>query len=85
MRSSDWLTTDQVSTIFAEEISARGGTVHDTFDDGAALFARSILPQLAEVPPGDRVQGGRPVGNPTPFRSTNGQYRSPADRRGAAF
>jgi hypothetical protein len=58
MRSSDWLTTDQVSTIFAEEISARGGTVHDTFDDGAALFARSILPQLAEILPGDRVQGG---------------------------
>jgi hypothetical protein len=58
MRSSDWLTTDQINTMFSEEIFARGGTVHDAFDDGAVLFARSILPQLAEILPGDRVQGG---------------------------
>src|SRR5262249_18469151 len=43
---------------FAEEITAVGGRVSDTFDDGARLFTRSILPQVREVRAGDRVQGG---------------------------
>src|SRR5215470_4590295 len=58
MNPRDCLTTDQINTIFSEEISAHGGKVHDTFEDGARLFARSILPPLAEVRPGDRIQAG---------------------------
>jgi len=52
------LTTDEIRSIFADEISNQGGTVHDAFDDGARLFARSVLPDLAKIRPGDKVQGG---------------------------
>src|SRR6266581_1184536 len=52
------LTTAQIQAVFAEEIRDAGGTVSDTFDDGARLFTRSILPRGREVRPKDRVQGG---------------------------
>jgi hypothetical protein len=52
------LTTAQVLTVFTEQIAARTGRVTDTFHDGQRLFTRSILPQVEEVRPGDRVQGG---------------------------
>ena len=52
------LMTQRISMIFADEISAAGGTVHETFDDGTRLFARSVLPDVADVRRGDRIQGG---------------------------
>jgi hypothetical protein len=52
------LTTREIMAIFSEEIAAAGGAVSDTFDDGARLFTRSILPEAREVRPRDRVQGG---------------------------
>lgn len=58
MSFDDHLTTSHVHTLFADEVQAAGGTVTDAFDDGDCLFARSVLPALAEVQPGDRVQGG---------------------------
>jgi hypothetical protein len=51
-------TTAEIKALFAEEIAAAGGVVSDTFDDGARLFTRSVLPGLREVAKGDRVQGG---------------------------
>jgi hypothetical protein len=58
MAFQDGLTTSEIATIFAEEIAAQGGTVTDTFDDGASLFVRAVLPDEREVQPRDRVQGG---------------------------
>lgn len=54
------LTTARVQAVFAEEVTARGGQITDIFDDGARLFARSILPNLdvEDVQPGDRFHGG---------------------------
>jgi hypothetical protein len=52
------LTTAAVKALFTEEITAAGGTVSDTYDDGTRLFTRSILPQVREVRPADAVQGG---------------------------
>jgi hypothetical protein len=58
MSFDDHLTTSHIHTLFADEVQSAGGTVSDTFDDGRRLYARSILPPVAEVRPGDRVQGG---------------------------
>jgi hypothetical protein len=52
------LLTSEIATIFAEELLAQGGSVTDTFDDGARLFMRAVLPAEQEVRPRDRVQGG---------------------------
>jgi hypothetical protein len=52
------LTTAEIQAIFAEEVRAAGGSVSDTFDDGARLFTRSVLPGVRDVRPGDRLQGG---------------------------
>jgi hypothetical protein len=52
------LSTSEITTIFAEEITAQGGRVTDTFDDGARLFLRAVLQAEQEVKLGDRVQGG---------------------------
>jgi hypothetical protein len=52
------LTTRDIKDIFAEEISAAGGTVSDTFDDGERLFVRSVVPQVREVRAADQLQGG---------------------------
>jgi hypothetical protein len=52
------LTTARVLDVFAEELAARGGHITETFHDDKWLFTRSILPDVEEVRPGDRVQGG---------------------------
>jgi hypothetical protein len=52
------LTTSEITSIFAEEITAQGGRVTDTFDDGARVFLRAVLPAEQEVKAGDRLQGG---------------------------
>lgn len=52
------LTTAELRSTFADVITAAGGTVSDTFDDGGRLFTRSILPSVRHVRPGDQVQGG---------------------------
>lgn len=52
------LTTASVLQAFSEEIVLHGGTVNDTFDDGARLFVRSVLPHRDEVRANDRLQGG---------------------------
>lgn len=51
-------TTREIKECFGREIAQLGGTVSDTYDDGARLFLRSILPGLEEARPGDRMQGG---------------------------
>ena len=58
MPQSSGLVTADILAIFQEEIAAHGGTVKDTFHDGARLFTRSVLPDAREVGPKDRVQGG---------------------------
>jgi hypothetical protein len=58
MRFGSTLSTADVMGVFAEAIADRGGRVADTFDDGRRLFARSVLPEVREVRPGDKVQGG---------------------------
>jgi hypothetical protein len=58
MPLDDFPTAAQIKSLFAEEITAAGGHVSDTFDDGARLFTRSILPQVREVRKADQVQGG---------------------------
>jgi hypothetical protein len=52
------LTTREILDVFTEEITAAGGTVSDTFDDGTRLFLRSILPAVREVRARDGMQGG---------------------------
>src|SRR4051812_17960461 len=84
----DRLETQDISSIFANEISLAGGTVHETFDDGTRLFARSVVPRMAEVLRDDGVQGGvaiRVTGdelsvNPYTFRliCQNGAIRAQA-------
>src|ERR1700687_3265270 len=58
MLLDEFPTTDEIKTLFAEEIAAAGGVVSDTFDDRRRLFTRSVLPRLREVATGDKVQGG---------------------------
>jgi hypothetical protein len=58
MSVQEFPTTAAIQTLFAKEIAAAGGTVSDTFDDGARLFVRSVLPRLREVRTADNVQGG---------------------------
>jgi hypothetical protein len=52
------LTTDEIATIFADEIGAQGGIITDKFDDGSRLFLRAVLRAEQEVMHRDRVQGG---------------------------
>jgi hypothetical protein len=52
------LSIQTIKTIFTEEITDHQGTLQDVFEDGSRLFARSILPRLADIKTGDRVQGG---------------------------
>jgi hypothetical protein len=58
MHSSARLTTAQVLTALTDEVTARGGRVSDALDDGRRLLARSVLPHVEDVRPGDRLQGG---------------------------
>jgi hypothetical protein len=57
MRSSI-LSTEQVLDVFTQEVALLGGQVSDKFIDGGWLFARSVLPEVKEVRPRDRLQGG---------------------------
>jgi hypothetical protein len=52
------LTTTELKSLFAEEVADAGGRMSDTFDDGARLFARSVLPRRSAVRKGDEVQAG---------------------------
>jgi len=58
MTFQDWLTTREISEIFADEITAAGGNVRESLEYGSCLYARSVLPAPREVRRGDRVQGG---------------------------
>jgi hypothetical protein len=58
-----------ISALFAEEITAAEGTVSETFDDGIRLFARSILPGVREIRPGDALRAG------VALRATGSQVR----------
>lgn len=52
------LTTAQVLELFTEVITTYDGEVADTFHSNDRLFTRSILPDVEEVRPKDRLQGG---------------------------
>jgi hypothetical protein len=52
------MTTTQLLDTFDKEITARGGRILETFHDRQRLFTRSVLNRVAEVRPGDRLQGG---------------------------
>lgn len=58
MFPSSTLTAAGILEVFEEEITARAGSVTDTFLDGQRLFARSVLPFIEEVRRDDRMQGG---------------------------
>jgi hypothetical protein len=58
MAIHEFPTTAAIKALFAEEISAAGGAVSDTFHDGVRLFVRSILPRVRAVRTADNVQGG---------------------------
>lgn len=49
---------DQIKAVCGEEIGTFGGEVIETFDHGAFLFLRAVLPQVQSVRPDDSVQGG---------------------------
>jgi hypothetical protein len=60
------LTSSLLLETLTETVAAHHGTVIDAFDDGRRLFARSVLPEVKEVRPGDGFQGGvalRSTGN----------------------
>lgn len=48
----------EILRVFSEEVGLLGGTVSDSFIDGAYVLARSVTPPEEEVAAGDRVQGG---------------------------
>jgi hypothetical protein len=52
------LTTAEIGALFADEVTAAGGTVSETFNDGVRLFTRSVLPHVRPVRTGDPVQAG---------------------------
>src|SRR5207248_305343 len=56
--SPEWLSTGEIAGIFADEVGAARGVVTGTFDDGARLLSRSVLPNFQDVTPGDRLQAG---------------------------
>lgn len=58
MLSGSSLSTAAILAVFTDEVTAEGGRVTDTFHDGRRLFARSIVPHVEEVRPGDLHQGG---------------------------
>src|SRR5688572_14119111 len=58
MSHSSALSTEQVLTVFREEIAAHQGQVTDVYQAGERLLARSILPRALEVRPRDKMQGG---------------------------
>lgn len=51
-------TTSEIALAFADEISALGGSVSESFDDGSHLFLRAQLSAEREVSPGDALKAG---------------------------
>jgi hypothetical protein len=58
MSLNSFLTPGDISTLFAKEITAAGGTVTETLLVGDKLFLRSTLPAVREVRAGDKLQAG---------------------------
>jgi hypothetical protein len=52
------LPTREIGQIFAQEITALGGRVSETFDNSPSLFTRAILPDADDVQPGDTIHAG---------------------------
>lgn len=52
------LLTSDIRDLFAYEVTALGGSVSETYEDGPLLLARGVLPGVEEVRPDDRVLGG---------------------------
>jgi hypothetical protein len=48
----------EIREAFEQEVLALGGTVPDVYAEGDLLFARAVLPAVADVRPGDRIHGG---------------------------
>ena len=53
--------TDQVLDLFKGEIPRAGGRMTDAYEDGRRLFLRSVFPEVEEVRPRDKMQGGLAV------------------------
>ncbi|MCC6929371.1 MAG: hypothetical protein IT359_10315 [Gemmatimonadaceae bacterium] len=51
-------TTAALHRAFGETVRSLGGAVLDAEDAGAVMYARAVLPDVAEVRRGDGVQGG---------------------------
>jgi hypothetical protein len=58
MSTSFFPTTSEIALVFADEISALGGSVSDSYDDGSRLFLRAQLSAEREVGPGDVLNAG---------------------------
>ena len=58
MSTNYFPTTSEIALAFADEISALGGSVSDSYDDGSRLFVRAQLSAEREVCPGDVVRAG---------------------------
>ncbi len=52
------LSINDLQAFFAEETTAAGGTIVDSVVHASHWYARSVLPDVREVTPGDGVQGG---------------------------
>jgi hypothetical protein len=48
----------EIREALEQEALELGGTVPDVYAEGDLLFARAVLPDTAEVRPGDRIHGG---------------------------
>lgn len=58
MSRRSWPANTEIKAIFTEQIEARKGKVSEMTERSGYLYARSILPQVLEVRPKDRMQGG---------------------------
>ena len=52
------LTTEDILNVFTDRIELLSGRVLEAVDNGSTLYARALLPQVDEVLPGDKMQGG---------------------------
>jgi hypothetical protein len=50
--------TAAIKDIVEDEVRLAGGVVLNSFEDGRRLFMRSVQPDVLEVRPGDKLQGG---------------------------
>jgi hypothetical protein len=51
-------TPTQIREVFAEEVAALGGDINGVYQDEHRLYARAVLPQAADVRPGDQLNAG---------------------------